>query len=163
MTDSRHSSFELSWQRLRLSTYRGKYLSRSKIGINFQGKYFYFWGSNSLPKLYAKRSSARTSFQPFLYNTVFWHRARQTDRHTTKCEVIWLRLLRSLMFVLRAGEQNALAFTPEQYLVTERHTGNVCLITDDYLSMGGSVADWLTCWTQAQKGPGSNRSHNAVG
>jgi len=28
---------------------------------------------------------------------------------------------------------------------------------------GGSVADWLTCWTQAQKGPGSNRSRDAVG
>ena len=25
------------------------------------------------------------------------------------------------------------------------------------------VAEWLACWTQAQKGPGSNRSHNAVG
>ena len=23
--------------------------------------------------------------------------------------------------------------------------------------LGGSVAEWLTCWTQAQKGPGSNR------
>ena len=23
---------------------------------------------------------------------------------------------------------------------------------------GGSVAEWLACWTQAQKGPGSNRS-----
>ena len=26
---------------------------------------------------------------------------------------------------------------------------------------GGSVAEWLACWTQAQKGPGSNR--DAVG
>ena len=27
-----------------------------------------------------------------------------------------------------------------------------------------SVAEWLACWTQAQKGPGSNRtSRNAVG
>jgi len=23
--------------------------------------------------------------------------------------------------------------------------------------------EWLMCWTQAQKGPGSNRSHDAVG
>jgi len=30
-----------------------------------------------------------------------------------------------------------------------------------YLS-GGSVAEWLACWTQAQKGPGSNRSRDAV-
>jgi len=28
---------------------------------------------------------------------------------------------------------------------------------------GGSVAEWLVCWTQAQKGPGSNRSRDAVG
>jgi len=30
-------------------------------------------------------------------------------------------------------------------------------------SVGGSVADWLVCWTQAEKGPGSNRSRDAVG
>ena len=28
---------------------------------------------------------------------------------------------------------------------------------------GGSVAEWLACWTQAQKGPGSNRSRDDVG
>ena len=28
---------------------------------------------------------------------------------------------------------------------------------------GGSVTEWLACWTQAQKGLGSNRSRNAVG
>ena len=27
----------------------------------------------------------------------------------------------------------------------------------------GSVLEWLACWTQAQKGPGSDRSHDAVG
>ena len=26
-----------------------------------------------------------------------------------------------------------------------------------------SVAEWLACWTQAQKGPGSNRSRDAGG
>ena len=26
-----------------------------------------------------------------------------------------------------------------------------------------SVAEWLACWTQAQKGLGSNRSRDAVG
>ena len=29
--------------------------------------------------------------------------------------------------------------------------------------VGGSVAEWLVCWTQAQKGLGSNRSRDAVG
>jgi len=28
---------------------------------------------------------------------------------------------------------------------------------------GDSVAEWLACWTRAQKGPGSNRSRDAVG
>ena len=28
--------------------------------------------------------------------------------------------------------------------------------------LGGSVAEWFTCWTQAQNGPGSNRSRDAV-
>jgi len=32
-----------------------------------------------------------------------------------------------------------------------------------FILMGGSVAEWLACWTQAQKGPGSNRSRDAVG
>jgi len=27
----------------------------------------------------------------------------------------------------------------------------------------GSVAEWLACWTQAQKGLGSNRSRDAAG
>ena len=31
-----------------------------------------------------------------------------------------------------------------------------------YLS-GGSVAEWLACSTQVQKGPGSNRSRDTVG
>jgi len=29
--------------------------------------------------------------------------------------------------------------------------------------MGGSVAERLACWTQVQKGLGSNHSHDAVG
>ena len=41
------------------------------------------------------------------------------------------------------------------------------LLTSAYIMYfyfkGGSVAEWLACWTQAQKGPGSNRSRNAVG
>ena len=33
---------------------------------------------------------------------------------------------------------------------------------DLYIRWGGSVAEWLACWTQAQKGPASNRSRDAV-
>ena len=31
------------------------------------------------------------------------------------------------------------------------------------MQRGGSVAEWLACWTQAQNGLGSNRSRDAVG
>jgi len=36
-------------------------------------------------------------------------------------------------------------------------------IIDTFSHTGGSVAEWLACWTQAQYGPGSNRSRDAVG
>ena len=38
----------------------------------------------------------------------------------------------------------------------------MCVLKYLLTYMGGSVAEWLACWTQAQKGPGSNRSHDAV-
>jgi len=34
---------------------------------------------------------------------------------------------------------------------------------EDLSHKGGSVAEWLACWTQAQKCLGSNRSRNTVG
>jgi len=37
------------------------------------------------------------------------------------------------------------------------------IYTESYSLRGDSVAEWLACWTQAQKGPGSNRSRDAVG
>jgi len=40
--------------------------------------------------------------------------------------------------------------------------GSVDRIGDSH-GQGGSVAEWLACWTQAQKGPCSNRSRDAVG
>ena len=45
---------------------------------------------------------------------------------------------------------------------TELNSGErtVC---NNGMSEGGSVAKWLACWTQAQKGLGSNRSRDAVG
>jgi len=42
------------------------------------------------------------------------------------------------------------------------YTGYSC-ISLPYSPCGGSVAEWLACWTQAQKGPGSNHSRDAVG
>jgi len=41
-------------------------------------------------------------------------------------------------------------------------TTHVCL-KKSVKTEGGSVAEWLACWTQVQKGPGSNYNHDAVG
>jgi len=38
----------------------------------------------------------------------------------------------------------------------------ICFSPTYFASVDGSVAEWLACWTQAQKGPGSNRSRDAV-
>jgi len=41
------------------------------------------------------------------------------------------------------------------------HAAKSCLFLFP-LRWGGSVAEWLACWTQAQKGLGSNRSRDDV-
>jgi len=38
-----------------------------------------------------------------------------------------------------------------------------CFVLQLVDTKGGSVAEWLACWTQARKGMGSNRSRDAVG
>ena len=46
--------------------------------------------------------------------------------------------------------------------VYTRYLEKVCQLTISPI-VGGSVAEWLACWTQTQKGPGSNSSRDAVG
>ena len=36
------------------------------------------------------------------------------------------------------------------------------VVVFEYYQICGLVAEWLACWTQAQKGPGSNRSRDAL-
>ena len=48
-------------------------------------------------------------------------------------------------------------------LLTRRSTCRGDIFQLQSLGLGGSVAEWLVCWTQAQKGLGSNRSRDAVG
>jgi len=38
-----------------------------------------------------------------------------------------------------------------------------CRSVFDYVTVRGSVAEWLACWTQAQEGLGLSRSRDAVG
>jgi len=51
-------------------------------------------------------------------------------------------------------------FSWKMAIKTEVRVGKIFV---QYVDLGGSVAKWLACWTQAQKGSGSNRSHGAVG
>ena len=50
----------------------------------------------------------------------------------------------------------------DELLQASQRTQRTCAVSPLY-RIGGSVAEWLACWTQAQKGPGSNRSRDAVG
>jgi len=54
----------------------------------------------------------------------------------------------------RPSSPSALRFFPQKKLYLAAYVVQ---------AEGGSVAEWLACWTQAQKGPGSNRSRDAVG
>ena len=54
---------------------------------------------------------------------------------------------------------------PAVLSVSETARAVRCLRRYNYSSShaGGSVAEWLACWTRVQKAPGSNRSRDAVG
>jgi len=60
----------------------------------------------------------------------------------------------------------------QHMLVIDQFTPPEYQVSDDFFPLlqvhcrvgrGGSVAEWLACWTQAQKGLGLNRSRDAVG
>jgi len=44
-----------------------------------------------------------------------------------------------------------------------KHKPYRCVFITAYFIKGGSVAEWLACWTRAQKGLSSNCSRDAVG
>ena len=52
--------------------------------------------------------------------------------------------------------------TSPNYALTIRHSLEMCGANDRHecCQYCGSAAEWLACWTQAQKGPGSNRSRD---
>ena len=54
-------------------------------------------------------------------------------------------------------------YTPRCSRLSRRELFTDVMNIDILRLEGGSVAEWLACWTQAQKGPGSNRSRDAVG
>jgi len=48
-------------------------------------------------------------------------------------------------------------------LLNNNNNDNANITYSQAITEAGSVAEWLACWTQAQKAPGSNRSRDAVG
>ena len=50
-----------------------------------------------------------------------------------------------------------------QWIKKKEATNNLKVSLVSIGAVGGSVAEWLACWTQAQKGLGSNCSRDAVG
>jgi len=59
------------------------------------------------------------------------------------------------------------AYSPKRNDINITYTPAVTVLQNKLLLLfpiqGGSVAEWVACWTQAQKGPGSNRSRDVVG
>ena len=71
--------------------------------------------------------------------------------------VKWPKIILLLKLLALAAVCLLLEFFVMQVMISVRrlHHGNV--------QLSGSIAEWLACWTQAQKGLGSNRSRDAVG
>jgi len=70
--------------------------------------------------------------------------------------VLHLRLRASVVGpILFASRGLCATGDPNEVVIQVAYNGCWCV--------GGSVAEWLACWTHAQKGPGSNRSRDAVG
>jgi len=65
-------------------------------------------------------------------------------------------------FGLLGDEASRTAAQQQQQQQQQLKLGSVDRIGDSH-GQDGSVAEWLACWTQAQKGPCSNRSRDAVG
>ena len=79
---------------------------------------------------------------------------KQTDRRTRPIAVSCPRTRPVTILTLNSNPNNCYFYCPfGEYVRYSIFNGR----------KGGSVAEWLACWTQAQKGPGSNRSRDAVG
>jgi len=80
-------------------------------------------------------------------------------RKNSGCSCAITRLHRTLLLLT-----GALSFPPILEMNKIAHNtaaGQLYSLIRDRVD--GSVAEWLAYWTQAQKGPGSNRSRDAVG
>ena len=104
--------------------------------------------------------------------TIYGHRfhtpqfscSMYSSRHLIGCRQrsAWLWLVR--LIITRTVRRLAIATfavaTPSELFYWHVRYLHICLLCCVW---GGSVAEWLACWAQAQKGLGSNRSRDAVG
>jgi len=60
------------------------------------------------------------------------------------------------------GHQRQSAAQPPDIGAWIRFAREYCRLPSHLVDHGGSVAEWLACWTRAQKGAGSNRSRDDV-
>ena len=129
---------------------------------------------NNYDYAYRKNAEKSTRFHIVLnvsWSTVTNNRVITTRRIMTRgalglrMQWVWQTWQRSRWRLWRrvVGEQTRPSQPVSALSLNQPHTTATRFITRATLCKGGSVAEWLACWTQAQKGPGWNRSRDAVG
>ena len=95
-----------------------------------------------------------------------WLAARSPAVSQIACDPAGRRSWRSTHDVQRSTRRRGRPTIPPTCCAAARHIHTACTASQ-LLPLGigrftgnqaGSVAEWLACWTQAQNGPGSNRS-----
>ena len=99
--------------------------------------------------LYSPRNGSNTKTQ--------WYKITNININKTKAAA--KSIISKWRFVLNY-KHNMTTNKQNQNRAGKLSTHNIFLSSS---CRSGSVAEWVACWTQAQKGPGSNRSRDAVG
>ena len=95
---------------------------------------------------------------------VWWPGAQSAqDNHALACNYAKYSPILMSSRVYTCFVMNEESIANEAVVYVCRINVNIDLFLGGLLILGGSVAQWLACWTQAQKGQGSNRSRDAVG
>ena len=93
---------------------------------------------------------AKSEFQIWVYADIVFFRIHLRDPH-------WIDGRRSCGSLI-------ILLCHYQSVFRSQHFGwiTIIFILREYAYLDGSVAEWLACWTQAQKDPGSNLSSDAI-
>ena len=153
------SQFEL--QCIVLSEQRTSYLMTSFLEL--------LLGYKSLPSLfcYARWSSSWMWRETLL--TIFAHRDLQCVFINLLHFLVWAGHLFISSFMMHRVHQSHCEHSCVPLLWTATFDGQkrtdslIAIYEEAHLTTGGLVAEWLACWTQAQKGLGWNHSRDAVG